>query len=171
MPGQFLELAIPGTSTSCAHSIASTPNGDGHLEFLIRLQPGGVFSQFLLQHARPGNRIGVHGPEGTFTADDARLAPRWFVALGAALAPVLSLPGRMVEFPDIHASHPLFGVNSEEDFFGKLCIEQIAATLPGFAVTFCVGRPSPQWTDFRGTPASVRATTSSFTIPPGSPHR
>ncbi len=157
VPGQFVELYIPGTDTSRAYSIANTPNWDGHLEFLIRLQPGGAFSQFLTQGARVGDRIGVRGPEGTFTADDASQAPRWFVAGGTGLAPVLSMLGHMVEFADPRPCHLFFGVNSEEELFGRQRIAQIAAALPGLAVTVCVWRPSPQWSGFKGTPADAFA--------------
>jgi len=42
-PGQFMELEVPGQDIKRAYSLANTGNWEGRLEFLIRLQPGGLF--------------------------------------------------------------------------------------------------------------------------------
>jgi ferredoxin-NADP reductase/ferredoxin len=155
VPGQFAELTIPGTETSRAYSIASTPNWDGRLEFLVRLQPGGAFSSYLAERARVGDRIAVRGPQGSFLADEMSLAPRWFVAGGTGLAPMLSMLGQMAEFGSTARCRLIFGVNRAEELCAGARLAELAAALPGLEVTLCVWQPDAAWSGFRGTPADA----------------
>jgi len=65
-PGQFAELEVPGSGVRRPYSLANTSNWDGRLEFLIRLRPGGWFSTYLRERARPGDPLTVRVPMGGF---------------------------------------------------------------------------------------------------------
>ena len=64
MPGQYMELTIPGTDIRRAYSLANLPNWEGRLDFLIRLAPNGRFSTWLGQQAKVGDIITVRGQIG-----------------------------------------------------------------------------------------------------------
>lgn len=157
VPGQYAELELPQTGVKRSYSLANTPNWDGSLEFLIRLHPGGAFSTWLTQSATPGDALVVHGPQGHFTLDEMSLAPRWFVAGGTGLAPVLSMLRQMAEFGETTPCRLFFGVNQKEELFGQEALEPLGVALPQLETTLCVWKPGASWTDFTGTPAQALA--------------
>jgi ferredoxin-NADP reductase/ferredoxin len=157
IPGQFMELSIPGTSVTRAYSLANSPNWDGTLEFLVRLQPNGLFSAYLKEDARIGEPLVVRGPQGSFTADEASLAPRWLVAGGTGVAPMLSILRQMAEFGDGRECRLFFGVNTEAELFALDAIEELKNALPQLVTTICVWKPSRHWGGFAGTPADALA--------------
>jgi ring-1,2-phenylacetyl-CoA epoxidase subunit PaaE len=57
----------------------------------VREVPGGFFSAWLVNEVRPGDRIEVLPPSGTFTADLSTPADHVFVVAGSGITPVLSL--------------------------------------------------------------------------------
>lgn len=154
-PGQFMELEVPGQAIRRAYSLANTSNWDGRLEFLIRLQPGGLFSTWLQERARPGQSLSVHGPNGAFGLKENGLRPRWFVAGGTGLAPLLSMLRRMAELQEPHPARLYFGVNRVEELFCLAELEALRAELPGLQTTLCVWRPDDDWQGFRGTPVDA----------------
>jgi len=156
-PGQFMEIEIPGREERRAYSLANTGNWDGRLEFLIRLQPGGLFSGFLRERAAPGMKLMVSGPLGAFGIEEGSLRPRWFVAGGTGLAPMLSMLRRMAEFQEMQAAHLFFGVNRESELFALDELERLKSALPQLQVDVCVWQPEGDWQGFRGTPVDALA--------------
>lgn len=156
-PGQFMELEVPGQDLRRAYSLANTGNWDGRLEFLIRLQPGGRFSTWLRDKARPGESLIVHGPQGAFGLSENGLRPRWFVAGGTGLAPMLSMLRRMAEFQEPHPARLYFGVNRSEELFCREELEALRAELPQLQVTTCVWKANGDWQGFHGTPVDALA--------------
>lgn len=140
-PGQFVELQVPGHDAKRAYSLANTGNWEGRLEFFIRLRPGGLFSTYLQDHARIGERIIVHGPQGAFGLHETGLRPRWFVAGGTGLAPLLSMVRHMAEWQEPQPALLVLGVNEDQDAFGLSELEAVATELPGFSYETCVWRP------------------------------
>ena len=156
-PGQFMELEVPGQNIKRAYSLANTTNWDGRLEFLIRLQLGGLFSTWLRDQAKIGQTLLVHGPKGAFGLSENGLRPRWFVAGGTGLAPMLSMLRRMAEFQEPHPARLYFGVNQAEELFCQPELEMLQAELPQLQVIYCVWKPNDLWPGFRGTPVDALA--------------
>jgi ferredoxin-NADP reductase/ferredoxin len=156
-PGQFMELEVPGQDIHRAYSLSNTANWDGRLEFLIRLQPGGLFSTWLREQAAVGQTLIVHGPKGTFGLTESGLRPRWFVAGGTGVAPMLSMLRRMAEFQEPHPARLYFGVNRVEELFCQTELKALQAELPQLQVIFCVWRPDDLWQGFCGTPVDALA--------------
>ncbi|MBP2312650.1 aromatic/alkene monooxygenase hydroxylase FAD-binding subunit MmoC [Azospirillum soli] len=153
--GQYMELEIPGTGVRRAYSLSNTANWLGHLEFLIRLQPGGRFSHWLEHEARPGQILSVRGPQGSFTLQERGLRPRWFVAGGTGLAPMLSMLRRMAEWQEPQEARLYFGVSVEAELFALDELERLKAELPKLTVVPCVWKPGAGWTGFAGTPVDA----------------
>lgn len=47
LPGQYARLQVPGSDCRRAYSFANRPNPQNHLQFLIRLLPGGAMSEIV----------------------------------------------------------------------------------------------------------------------------
>ncbi|MCK5354298.1 MAG: 2Fe-2S iron-sulfur cluster binding domain-containing protein [Methyloprofundus sp.] len=153
-PGQFVELEIPGLNLMRAYSLANTANWEGRLEFLIRLQPNGQFSEFL-QTNSIGQHILVHAPSGAFVLNKQSLNPRCFIAGGTGISPFLSILRRMAEWAEDHPTHLFLGVNNEAEI---LCQEELVSlqqSLPQLTVEICVWKPEDNWQGFTGTPADA----------------
>ena len=69
----------------------------GQLEFVIKVYPGGLFSEFLDTELQVGDRLDLTGPFGVFTLRDNPDARLVFLGGGAGMAPILSLLRSMAE--------------------------------------------------------------------------
>ncbi len=56
LPGQYVNIAVPGTEESRSYSFSSAPQ-DKELTFLVKLTPGGVMSTYLEERAAVGDEI------------------------------------------------------------------------------------------------------------------
>lgn len=154
-PGQFMELEVPEQNIKRAYSLANISNWEGRLEFLIRLQPGGLFSTWLREQAAVGQPLIVHGPKGAFGLSESGLRPRWFVAGGTGLSPMLSMLRRMAEFQEPHPARLYFGANRAEELFCQPELKALQTELPQLQVIFCVWKPDDLWQGFCGTPVDA----------------
>ncbi|MFX1684715.1 2Fe-2S iron-sulfur cluster binding domain-containing protein [Paraburkholderia sp. A1BS-2L] len=153
--GQFVELELPESGVRRPFSLANTSNWDGRLELLIRLRPEGVFSSYLRERAQVGDALTVHGPQGGFGLFAESLRPRWFVAGGTGLAPVLSMLRRMAEFQEMNDARLFFGVNRESELFMAEELGRLQAELAQLHVELCVREGGSAWRGFHGTPVEA----------------
>ncbi|MEU3310319.1 2Fe-2S iron-sulfur cluster binding domain-containing protein [Nocardiopsis sp. NPDC055551] len=164
-PGRFVELQPPDREDAKrAYSLANTGNWEGLMEFFVRLRPDGAFSGHLRHEARTGSKLIVRGPLGAFGLNETGLRPRWLVAGGTGLAPMLSMARHMVEWQEPYPVRLILGVNEEEEVFGLSEMRELSAEapaisafggLPGFDFDVCVWRPSDTWRGSVGTPADL----------------
>ena len=97
-PGQYLDIAVPGTDETRSFSMANTSSRDsGQLEFVIRVYPDGLFSHFLDTGLTVGDRLDITGPFGVFTLREGRDSDLIFIGGGAGMAPILCLLRSLVE--------------------------------------------------------------------------
>ncbi|WP_233879719.1 2Fe-2S iron-sulfur cluster binding domain-containing protein [Paraburkholderia flagellata] len=155
--GQFAELELPEARVKRPFSLANTSNWEGRLEFLIRLRPQGEFSAYLRDRAQPGDVLTVHGPQGGFGLIADSLRPRWFVAGGTGLAPVLSMLRRMAEYGEMNDARLFFGVNRESELFMLDELDALRAALPQLRVELCVREAPDGWQGSHSTPVEALA--------------
>ncbi|MDR0240763.1 MAG: 2Fe-2S iron-sulfur cluster binding domain-containing protein [Burkholderia sp.] len=166
-PGQFAEVEVPGSGLRRPYSLANTSNWDGRLEFLIRLRQGGWFSTYLRERARSGDPLTVRVPMGGFGLFADSLRPRWFVAGGTGLAPILSMLRRMADYQEMADARLFFGVNQESELFMLDELARLQSELPQLHVDLCVWRPDADWAGYRGTPVdALRAALVQVGAPP-----
>ncbi|MGY1725116.1 1,2-phenylacetyl-CoA epoxidase subunit PaaE [Blastococcus sp. SYSU DS0533] len=72
----------------------------------VREVPGGFFSSWLVHEVRPGDRIDVLPPSGTFTADLSAPGDHVFVVAGSGITPALSLAASVL--PDGESTVTVF---------------------------------------------------------------
>jgi methane monooxygenase component C len=154
--GQFMEIKVPGTEVSRAYSPANVSNDAGDLEFLIRVLPDGLMSNALRGGAiQPGQTLEVKGPQGVFGLKENGFRPRYFIAGGTGLAPVLSMVRHMREWGAPQETRLYFGVNTEEEVFLLDELKALEAAMPKLTVQVCVWRPSDAWDGAHGNAIEV----------------
>lgn len=153
--GQFFDLEIPGTTTTRSYSPANTANKVGELEFLIRVVEGGKFSTFLKNDAHVGQKIRVKGPAGIFGLKENGFTPRYFIAGGTGLAPILSMVRRMHEWQEPQKCIIYFGVNTEAEIFHLDELDQLAAEMETLELRNCVWKCSDDWHCEKGSVVDI----------------
>ncbi len=153
--GQYFDLAIPGTETTRSYSPANISNHQGDLEFLIRIVDGGKFSEYLKKEAKVGQTLKVKGPSGIFGLKENGFTPRYFVAGGTGLAPVLSMVRHMKEWDEPQKCVIYFGVNTEAEIFHLNELDQLAAEMPTLEVRNCVWNCSDDWHYEKGSVVDI----------------
>ncbi len=155
--GQFVRITVPGTNIRRAYSPANVANWDGELEFFIRLLPGGTMSEYLAGTATVGDEVTVSGASGDFTLAENGLRPRWFIAGGTGLSPLLSMVRRMAEWGDPQPARLFLGVTRRTEVFALQELAALADTLPGFRAEVVVWQPDPEWAGVTGNPVDRAA--------------
>ena len=123
-PGQYMDFQVPGTDETRSFSMANTPNRGGLFEFVIKVYPGGLFSEYLAEKLQEGDRLTVEAPFGTFTLRESRTSDLVFVGGGAGMAPMLGLLRSMAERGVDRKVIFYYGARTQQD----LCFtEQLAA--------------------------------------------
>ena len=118
-PGQYMDIAVPGTDAVRSFSMANTTSRDGgRLEFVIKVYPDGLFSNFLDQTLQVGDQLELSGPYGVFTLRDSE-ADLVFIGGGAGMAPILSLLRSMAERGLQRKATFFYGARGQRD----LCFE------------------------------------------------
>ncbi|NUR88788.1 MAG: phenylacetate-CoA oxygenase/reductase subunit PaaK [Nonomuraea sp.] len=70
----------------------------------VREIPDGLFSSWLVREVRPGTRIEVQTPTGSWQADPARGERHLCVAAGSGITPMLSVASTVLTHPDAQVS-------------------------------------------------------------------
>jgi len=136
LPGQYVNVAVPGTDQRRSYSFSSVP-GTASLSFLVRDIPRGVMSTWLREAATPGATMDLIGPSGSFYLRDVA-RPVLLLAGGTGLAPFLSMLARLAETGAAHPVHLVYGVTNDADLVALPALDAFAAAIPGFTFATCV---------------------------------
>ncbi len=132
-PGQYVDLAIPGTDEVRSFSMANTSSKDsGQLEFVIRVYPDGLFSGFLADRLQVGDRLDLTGPFGVFTLREGYDSDLIFLGGGAGMAPILSLLRSMVAKGIERKATYYYGARTRKDLCFEAELRELESALPGF---------------------------------------
>jgi propane monooxygenase reductase subunit len=140
-PGQYMDIAIPGTDAVRSFSMANTTSRDGGLlEFVIKVYPDGHFSRFLADQLAEGDRLDITGPFGVFTLreGDNDLV---FVGGGAGMAPVLSLLRSMAERSLQRKATFFYGARTKKDLCFEAELRSLEKKLPDFKYVPALSEP------------------------------
>jgi propane monooxygenase reductase component len=142
-PGQYVDIAIPGTEETRSFSMANTSSREGgRLEFVIKVYPDGLFSHFLDTTLAVGDRLELTGPYGVFTlreGDDDLV----FIGGGAGMAPILSLLRSMAERGLTRKATYYYGARGRRDLCFEDELRALEGTLPGFRYVPALSEPAP----------------------------
>lgn len=143
LPGQYVNLKVPGSEQSRAYSFSSLPK-DGEASFLIRNVPGGLMSSFLTSLAKTGDSMTLAGPLGSFYLR-AIQRPLLLLAGGTGLAPFTAMLEKIAEAGSEHPLHLIYGVTNDFDLVELDRLQAFAARIPNFTFSACVANPDSQY--------------------------
>ena len=136
LPGQYVNLQVPGSTETRAYSFSSLIR-DGKVSFLIRNVPGGLMSSYLTGLAKPGERMTLTGPLGSFYLRDIK-RPVLMLAGGTGLAPFTAMLEKIAEQGSAHPLHLIYGVTHDADLVDIDKLAALAARIPNFTFAACV---------------------------------
>lgn len=149
LPGQYARLQVPGSDCRRAYSFANRPNPQNHLQFLIRLLPGGAMSDYLRQGCRVGDEIRFEAPLGTFYLRQVE-RPLLLVAGGTGLSAFLGMLDELAERGCERPVHLYYGVRRADDLCELQRIAGYAERLPGFRFVPVLSEADADWDGRRG---------------------
>jgi benzoate/toluate 1,2-dioxygenase reductase component len=139
LPGQYANLKVPGQEDQHrSYSFSTLAPGSDTATFLIRNVPGGLMSGFLKERARPGVKLNLTGPYGSFYLRQVE-RPVLMLAGGTGLAPFLAMMDKIVAAGGSpYPIHLIYGVNTDSDIVELDRLEAFAAKVPNFTYAVCV---------------------------------
>ncbi len=140
LPGQYVNVSVPGTSQTRSYSFSSMPR-DGIVEFLVRNIPNGLMSGYLAGNAKPGDALTLTGPIGSFYLRDVT-RPLLFLAGGTGLAPFLAMLESLRQKETGQPIHMIYGVTNDADLVETAKLATFAAAIPGFTYVTVVADPA-----------------------------
>ncbi|WP_204006072.1 NADH:ubiquinone reductase (Na(+)-transporting) subunit F [Virgisporangium aurantiacum] len=141
-PGQYVDIAVPGTDATRSFSMANTSSREsGHLEFVIKIYPGGLFSGLLDTRLAIGDRLDLTGPFGVFTLREGE-NDLVFLGGGAGMAPILSLLRSMAERGLGRRATFYYGARRRHDLCFEDELRGLEETLPGFRYVPALSEPT-----------------------------
>jgi len=143
LPGQYVNLKVPGSEQSRAYSFSSLQK-DGEVSFLIRNVPGGLMSSFLTSLAKAGDSMSLAGPLGSFYLRPIQ-RPLLLLAGGTGLAPFTAMLEKIAEQGSDHPLHLIYGVTNDFDLVELDRLQAFAARIPNFTFSACVASPDSQY--------------------------
>ena len=144
--GQHVNLTveIDGRRRTRPYSPASAESAP-HIELTVGRHDGGLVSNYLYQHARPGMVVGLDSVGGDFVLPDVRPRRILFVSGGSGITPVMSMLRTMrAEGSDREIAFIHYARNVQE-----ACYRDELADMPGVRVLHGYTR-SPQEGDLDG---------------------
>lgn len=149
LPGQYARLLIPGTQSKRSYSFANRPGASNQVQFLIRLLPDGMMSNYIRERCQVGDEIGLEAPLGAFYLRHIA-RPLVLVAGGTGLSALLGMLDEIAERRCEQPVHLYYGVRDAADLCESARIEAYAERIPGFRYTPVVSEPAPGWGGKRG---------------------
>ncbi len=144
-PGQYVDIAIPGTEATRSFSMANTSSRDGgQLEFVIKVYPDGLFSHFLDTRVAVGDRLYLTGPFGVFTLREGHEVDLIFVGGGAGMAPILSLLRSMAERGIQRKATYYYGARRRRDLCFEDELRALEQSLPDFRYVPALSEPAEE---------------------------
>jgi len=160
--GQYVDIGIPGSEEHRSYSMANTPATNEHLEFILKVFPGGRFSS-LLDESFVGTALEVTGPYGSCVLRENSARDVVLIGGGAGMAPLWSLLNDIAERGLKRRVTFYYGARARRDLFYLDKLAELQARLPEFRFIPALSEPFPQenWEGETGLITEVVAQTLS----------
>jgi Na+-transporting NADH:ubiquinone oxidoreductase subunit F len=155
--GQYAQLIIPPynnikNSTQRAYSISSSPQDKNHLEFLIRLVPGGIATTYVHTVLKENDTLNIIAPVGDFYLNDSD-SDILCIAGGSGMAPIKSILFDMQnrKITDRKVWY-FFGAVSLKDLFYTDLMKNLENEMDNVKFIPALSEPAPEdnWTGEKG---------------------
>ncbi|MFW1857457.1 anthranilate 1,2-dioxygenase electron transfer component AntC [Acinetobacter defluvii] len=149
LPGQYARLQIPDTDEWRSYSFANRPNTSNQLQFLIRLLPDGVMSNYLRNRCQVGQTIVMEAPLGSFYLREVE-KPLVFIAGGTGLSAFLGMLDNLAEQHNPPKIELFYGVNKETDLCEQQRLQDYANKIANFNYHPIVTQATETWSGKTG---------------------
>lgn len=139
LPGQYVNVQVPGTTATRAYSFSSHPQAR-EASFLIRNIPGGLMSGYLAR-AQAGDAMALTGPMGAFYLRPVT-RPQVFLAGGTGLAPFLSMLEQIATTGTDQPIRLFYAVTRNADLVELDRLQSLADLMPTLSLTTIVADPT-----------------------------
>lgn len=136
LPGQYVNLQVPGSKETRSYSFSSAPH-QSELAFLIRDVPDGMMSAYMRAKANTGDFMMFTGPYGSFYLRPT-IRPVLMLAGGTGLAPFLSMLLWLKDNPTDQPIRLAYGVNTNDDLVELATLADIKSVMPNLDYFTCV---------------------------------
>ncbi len=163
--GQYGQIEVPPydkikSPTQRAYSMSSPPSDKNHLEFLVRLVPGGIVTTYVHEHLQEGQKMKVIAPFGEFGVKDTG-ATMICVAGGSGMAPFKSIFQDMIESGEIETREIwyFFGARTKKDLFYAEWLDELDSKYEKFHFVAALSESQEEdnWTGATGLITEVLA--------------
>jgi NAD(P)H-flavin reductase/ferredoxin len=155
--GQFVNVDLPGSREFRSYSMANPPSDRHHIELVVKLMRGGVFSSYLECELKAGDRLRLSGPFGRLKI---HLSYRSIVAIagGSGMAPIISMLTDLAQKDNSRPVTFLFGARREQDLYFLDRLESLRKSMPALETVLALSdeRP-PGWHGETGLVTEVLA--------------
>jgi glycine betaine catabolism B len=92
-PGQFMTVSahVNGQTIQRCYTIASPPTRPFLVAITVKRVPGGVMSNWLHEHMKPGYELHAFGPSGAFTSTVSASRKVLYLSAGSGITPLMSM--------------------------------------------------------------------------------
>jgi len=147
LPGQFAWINLGATPFHLEqHPISMSSCGDappgGEIEFTIRAL--GDWSGQGVPRLRPGQKVWIEGPYGSFSIDAEEGPGYIFIAGGVGITPFVSMLEAMAARGDRRPVVLFYGARAEGDLTLRTVLESLAPRLD-LELVYVLEHPSPGW--------------------------
>ena len=155
-PGEFftLLLSIDGETLRRAYSASSLPGElGGAVRITIKRVHGGKASNYLVDHAREGDRLQILGPSGSFVLPTSNGERREIVLVagGSGITPMMSIAAAIMRDEPASRVTLLYGNRALGDVIFRGQLAELSASSNGrFRVRHVLSEPSADWKEGRG---------------------
>lgn len=137
LPGQYVNVKVPGSEDVRAYSFSSLVGDDNKVSFLIRVIPDGKMSTYMRDDAKVGDQLEITGPYGSFYLRDVE-RPVLFLAGGTGLAPFTAMLEKLTVNGSRYPVHLIYGVTNDIDLVELEKLEKFDAENDFFTYSTCV---------------------------------
>lgn len=149
LAGQYARLQIPDTDEWRSYSFANRPNATNQLQFLIRLLPDGVMSNYLRERCQVGQSIVMEAPLGSFYLREVE-KPLVFIAGGTGLSAFLGMLDHLAEQKNPPKIELFYGVNKEVDLCEQQRLHDYSHKINNFSYHPIVTQATETWSGKTG---------------------
>ena len=153
--GQYGQIEVPPYDkvkdrTQRAYSMSSVPSDSNHVEFLVRLVPGGIVTTYVHDRLKEGEKMKVIAPFGEFYVRETD-ATMICVAGGSGMAPFKSIFYDFIEKDKMKDRDIwyFFGARTKKDLFYLEELEKMQNEHERFHFVAALSEPQPE-DDWKG---------------------
>jgi ring-1,2-phenylacetyl-CoA epoxidase subunit PaaE len=154
-PGQFLTflVTVGNEKLRRSYSMSSSPHVDAALSVTIKRLPGGMVSNHLCDHLKPGDVLETLEPMGTFTPQLNGAERRLHILIGAGsgITPLFSMLKSILHVEPNSEVWLIYGNRSEDSIIYRQHLDAMTGVYGNrLTVTHLLSQPTANWNGFTG---------------------